>query len=217
MTIVVGVDNGPGGQLAVRWAVAEALLRGRPLRVVHVSTGPGDVAEPMPAGRLRAAAPGLRGFLDAVAYARDRLPDGMLSAIHPPGRPARVLVEESARDELLVVGCGRGRTPLPTTVGSVGAAVVAHARPSTVVVGASEDEDVERKHVVVGVDGSRRAGEAMAFAAAEARLRRTDLVVVRGRDTAGLIDHTRTAELTVLGSTGRRVVRHARGPVAVVH
>lgn len=263
MSIVVGVDNGPGGQLAIRWAVAEALLRGRALRVVHVSTdSDGDPLEPVHA-RLPVAAPGLRGYLDAMAYARDRLPDGMLSGIHPPGRPIIVLVEESAKSEMLVVG-SRGRSPVRTVLSSVSSAVAAHATPATVVVRASEDEPVERRHIVVGVDGSWHADKALEFALAEARLRHTDLVVVWGRahgngtprtadelmagrtvqepavhvheewtdrePADALIDHTHRAELTVVGSRGhsgvagvvlgsvsQAVLRHAHGPVAVVH
>lgn len=232
MSIVVGVDNGPGGQLAVRWAVDEALLRRAALRVVHVSVGSDDEpAMPMAAGPLRAAAPGLRGYLDAMAYARDRLPDGTLSGIHPPGGPIHVLLEESADAELLVMG-SRGRASLPTVLSSVSSSVAAHARPPTVVVHAGEDESVPRMHIAVGIDGSRHAAKALDFALAEARLRQTDVVEVRtDHDPADLlIEHTRTAELTVVGSRGhsgvagvvigsvsQAVLRHAHGPVAVVH
>ncbi|MBB5788795.1 universal stress protein [Jiangella mangrovi] len=261
MSIVVGVDNGPGGQLAVRWAVDEALLRGRPLRIVHVSTGmEDDPAEPARTGRLRTVAPGLRGYLDAMNYARDRVPDDMLSGIHPQGPATRVLLKESADAELLVVG-SRGRPPLAAVMGSVSSAVAAHAAPPTVVVRGYEDEGTQRGGIVVGVDGSTHAARALQFALVEARLRRTDLVVVQGRgatsptvdelvaagtvrgstvrlhlvrndqEPAGvLIDRTRTATLTVVGSRGhsgvasvllgsvsQAVLRHAHGPVAVVH
>lgn len=263
MSIMVGVDDGPAGQVAVRWAVGEALLRGRPLRIVHVSPAAEDPVAPVYARQATTMARSNRGYVDAMAYARDRLPAGMLSGIHPPGRPAHVLIEESADDELLVVG-NRGRRPLPALLRSVSSTVAAHAMPTTVVVRAMEDEPIKRRHIVAGVDGSRHANKALAFALAEARLRRTDLIVVWGRghadrthrsaeelmagrtvhgpavrvhevwtdgEPAGvLIDHTRTAELTVVGSRGhsgvasvvfgsvsQALLRHAHGPVAIVH
>ena len=48
MTILVGVDGSPESKEALRWAVAEARLRGTDLRAVHVWQYPAWLAAPQP-------------------------------------------------------------------------------------------------------------------------------------------------------------------------
>ena len=104
-TIVVGVDTSPGATAALSWAVAEARLRGAPLRIVHVlpalrhvlsgSTGDEYYAQ------LRAEA---EAELETVVGGFEDLGDVQVTKEIVFGNAAEVLVDASTEAGLLVVG-----------------------------------------------------------------------------------------------------------------
>jgi nucleotide-binding universal stress UspA family protein len=151
--IVVGVDGSPGGRSALRWAVAEARVRGAPLHVVHAWMVPliDALPEPWAVGapslgpsddevhdHLEAAA---RNLLDAcVDEARSAEPDVDVQGELVEGRPAGALLEAAGGADLLVVG-SRGRGGFAgLLLGSVSAQCVHHA-PCPVVVVPQDRED----------------------------------------------------------------------------
>lgn len=196
--ITVGVDGSAVSQVAVDWAARAALLRGAPLKVVHVLNPPVVTAfpeVPMPAGYLQwQEDEGRRVLAAAVKMAEE--------AAHLLGAPAievtgemvagssvPVLAEESNRAQLIVVGC-RGRGALARgLLGSVSTGLVHHAHCPVAII---HDEDPLMPHpslasVVVGVDGSPASERAVAIAFEEASLRGVDLVAVHAwSDTAVL-------------------------------
>jgi nucleotide-binding universal stress UspA family protein len=145
--IVVGVDDSEQAAVALRWALAEGVLRNATVEVVH-SWSPPMSAMPFGATlRLRAH----EGEIDAVARESvDKIVDAALAEMDDqppevlrtilPGAPALTLVEVAEDADLLVVG-SHGRTGLSRlVVGSVAMACVQHA-PCPVVVIRTPSED----------------------------------------------------------------------------
>ncbi len=182
--IVVGVDGSDASLSVLRWAVGEAALRHRPLRVVLAFVRPVEVVgygftpTMWPEGAARADAD--RALSDFVAAAEHQAPDLRVSGAVVDGSPATVLIGESASAALLVVGARRTGIPAGLRLGSVSDQVATHARCPVVVVAVDHDPVLAaRRPVVVGVDGSESANLAACFAFDEAERRNVGLVAVR--------------------------------------
>jgi nucleotide-binding universal stress UspA family protein len=136
--VVVGVDGSELSELAVGFAVEEAALRGADLVAVHVfnhpvSAGAGDML-PLVYDVDELRSDEERLLAESVAGWRGRYPDVTIRPRLIRGRPAPVLVDQTATARLVVVGArGRGGfTGLVT--GSVSQALLHHAQcPVTVV------------------------------------------------------------------------------------
>ena len=133
--IVVGVDGSPSSRAAVRWAVTQARhTRGRvravtaweiPVYAGWLPTAPYDELAVV-AGKI------LGESVGEVLASQEAGVEVAESVV--PGHPAQVLVDESARASLLVVGSrGRG-TFAGTLLGSVSQHCVQHAHCPVVVV-----------------------------------------------------------------------------------
>jgi len=137
-TIVVGVDGSPGSRKALRWAAAEAADHGADLVVVNVW----EHTLLPPAGSVSVSEhyvpdPSQRTADDLLQVIKEELGDQppiLVQAHVKQGRPAKVLIDESATAELLVVG-ERGHGGFAGLVlGSVSQHVAAYAKcPVTVV------------------------------------------------------------------------------------
>ena len=137
-TIVVGVDGSPGSRTALTWAAAEAADHGAGLVVLNVwehtllpPAGSVSVSERFVPDESQRTAD------DLVQVIKEELgedPPVFVQARVKQGRPAKVLIEESANADLLVVG-NRGHGGFAGLVlGSVSQHVAAYAKcPVTVV------------------------------------------------------------------------------------
>ena len=137
-TIVVGVDGSPGSRKALSWAAAEAAGHGSDLIVVNVW----EHTLLPPAGSVSVSEryvpdPSQRTADDLVQVIKEELGDEPPVFVQPvvkQGRPAKVLIEESADADLLVVG-PRGHGGFAGLVlGSVSQHVAAYAKCPVVVV-----------------------------------------------------------------------------------
>jgi len=140
--IVVGVDGSASSIRAAEWAVAEAALRGVPLRLVQAFESPAvwlgmgealgsTVTATISEDELRSYA--MAALDEAIASLS--IPDD-LEVIKDPieGAPARVLLAASAGASLLVVG-SKGHGDLGSILlGSVGMHCIHHATCPVVVV-----------------------------------------------------------------------------------
>lgn len=178
--MVVGVDSTESARRAVRLAAAEAVLRDRPLRVVHaliwpvLGVAPGPPRDGPPDGGLRRRAEAV--VEDALAEVARSAPKLTVSGEVVDGAPPIVLLRESRTSALLVVGHRGLRALSGVLVGSVAIQVSAHADcPVLVTLG---DRAHEAGPVVVGVDGTHLSQRAIGFAFEEAALRTTRLVAV---------------------------------------
>ena len=137
-TIVVGVDGSASSRKALTWAAAEAADHGADLLVVNVW----EHTLLPPAGSVSVSEhyvpdPSQRTMDDLLQVIKEELGDDppvLVNSQVKQGRPAKVLIEESAGADLLVVG-KRGHGGFAGLVlGSVSQHVAAYAKcPVTVV------------------------------------------------------------------------------------
>jgi nucleotide-binding universal stress UspA family protein len=107
-TIVVGVDGSQGSRVALTWAAAEAADHGADLIVLNVW----EHTLLPPAGSVSVSEryvpdPSQRTAEDLLAVIKEELGEEPPVFVQPrvkQGRPAKVLIEESASANLLVVG-----------------------------------------------------------------------------------------------------------------
>jgi nucleotide-binding universal stress UspA family protein len=137
-TIVVGVDGSPDSRTALKWAAAEAADHRAELIVLTVwertllpPMGSGGVPQsPVPDPSHRAAD-------DLVKVIKDELGENPPVLVQPrakQGNPSKVLIEESADADMLVVGT-RGHGGFKGLVlGSVSQHVAAYAKCPVAVV-----------------------------------------------------------------------------------
>ena len=146
MTIVVGFDGSDASKEALRWAVAEARLRGTALRAVRAWEYPfiPPAVEPFPAGPMMEGGSAMdtsglqenheARLREAVAEIAGDPAGVEIELTVVEGHPAEVLVEAAEGAELLVVG-SRGHGGITgMLLGSVSQAAVHHARSPVVIV-----------------------------------------------------------------------------------
>jgi len=130
--IVVGVDGSAGSRKALTWAAAEAASHGADLVVVNVW----EHTLLPPAGSVSVSEhyvpdPSQRTADDLLRVIKEELGDEPPVLVQPlvkQGRPAKVLIDESADADLLVVG-PRGHGGFAGLVlGSVSQHVAAYAK-----------------------------------------------------------------------------------------
>lgn len=173
--IITGVDRSARSRAAADWAAREALLRGLPLRVVHVSPPDGpETAEQWP---YRSETVVDR----VVAELADRHPTLTAQGVNLTGVPVSALRTTAADAELLVLGLrGEGSHPrIP--VGSTATALVrACERPVVLVPGtlAGDGPPGRADGVTLGIDARNLAGAAVGLAFEAARLRHARLHAV---------------------------------------
>jgi nucleotide-binding universal stress UspA family protein len=137
-TIVVGIDGSPGSRKALTWAAAEAAAHDAELVVINVW----EHTLLPPAGSVSVSEryvpdPSQRTTDDLVQVIKEELgdePPVLVRAHVKQGRPAKVLIEESATADLLVVGKRGHGGFVGLVLGSVSQHVAAYAKcPVTVV------------------------------------------------------------------------------------
>ncbi|MGW2689667.1 universal stress protein [Streptomyces sp. NPDC001414] len=192
-TVTVGIDDSPESRAAAGWAAREALLRGLPLKIVHVQ-------EPTPRYMARGPLPGLDGYRhraqrltrETAESIRRRHPGIEVNTGMLTGTVADVLCEAAGFTELLVLGSrGLGRFGA-FTVGAVSPGVVACAERPVVLVRAGKppaDEDAADswdlssseapgRPVVLGLDIDRPDERVLEFAFDAAARRKAALRAV---------------------------------------
>jgi nucleotide-binding universal stress UspA family protein len=170
--VVTGFDGSASAKLAVAWAADEAQRLGLPLTVVYAAEYTGLVGGPI------STSPWVPGVSIDEAQriasrggqiARERQPDLHVDVHAVMGSAGTGLVAESDGAALLVVG-SRGHGSLAgVLLGSVAANVAAHAAcPVVVIRGADVTGPGTGRPVVVGVDGSPAATDALRVAVTRA-------------------------------------------------
>lgn len=182
--VVVGVDGSTGSTYAVRWAARQAALWECPLRLVHAHTWPW-IQQPYLAGLPSHYRQALLSMADewlrkAAGLAVEAVPEIAVSTELISATAAQLLVEESQRARLVVVG-SRGLGGFTGLLaGSTAVALGAHAHCPVAVVRTLGENWVPpvSGSVVVGVDGSPSSEVAIAFAFEAASLRGARLVAL---------------------------------------
>jgi nucleotide-binding universal stress UspA family protein len=167
--IVVGIDASEGSELALNWALDEALARDAAVHLICCHTRPlllgweganvADLQELASAARRTAS----DALVSALDRARGTAPTVPVTGETVEGRPAVVLAERSAGAQLIVLGSRRLKAVGSVLLGSVGTAVTARAQCPVVVVRGPAGMLAERPAVVVGIDGTDAADPALAY------------------------------------------------------
>ncbi|WP_175408337.1 universal stress protein [Streptomyces sp. TRM64462] len=165
--VVAGLDGSAEGLAAGLWAADEAVLRGVPLRLVHVRE-----ADP----RVVPGAGGAELVRDAAARVRRFHPELVVATETVFGHAADALVAETTDAGpagLLVLGSRGLGTVRGFLAGSVGLAVAAASHRPVVLVraGSGDEAPAHGGDVVAGVDVFEPNGEVLAFAFREAAVR----------------------------------------------
>lgn len=169
-TVLVGVDGSATAEKAVRWGAMEAARHGVPLRLV---TAIGPTADRGLPGRHDNYQDALREHADvrlahAAEEAQRQAPGIEIEQERVIGSPLSVLVAESRRARLVVIG-DRGLSRIEGLMaGSVAVALATHASCPVVIVRGDERGPADLP-VVVGIDATAEAAIAFAFDAAATR------------------------------------------------
>jgi nucleotide-binding universal stress UspA family protein len=177
--VVVGVDGSQRSLDAVEVAAAEAVLRNRPLRIVHAFLWPtvGIAVSPGLAG------PSLQAFRDqaeeivseAAQLAAKTAPEIPITSQVIDGGPGHLLQDQSRQAVLLVLG-DRGLGGFSELlIGSVAVQTATHGACPVLIV---RGDRHRAGPIVVGVDGSAVSMQALDFAVEEAALRGAELVAL---------------------------------------
>jgi nucleotide-binding universal stress UspA family protein len=183
--VLVGYDGSPSSELALRWGADEARRRHLPLTVLHAA--PADL--PLTGLGLGYYTPetdsglveGEQRLAEAKAKVAEFAPDLSVRTRMVASAPAVALLDAMHEASVIVVG-SRGLDGFSELlVGSTSLHVATHAIVPVVVLRADEGAAVgaEAGRVVVGVDGSEGAQDALAFGFDEACLRGIGLTAVR--------------------------------------
>jgi nucleotide-binding universal stress UspA family protein len=180
LDVVVGVDGSLIALEAVRWAVAEARLRGLPLRILH--------AAPYAAG----SGSGTRHARNILARAytvAHRADTGLPVSTHlaEPG-PVPSLLDAAKGAELLVVGLGGGELPLEVLIRSV-ALDVSGRSPCPVAIVRGRRRPPADAPVLVGVDDPATDAAALTVAFADAHRHGGRVVVLHAGHGAAFAGH----------------------------
>ncbi|MFB4298572.1 universal stress protein [Actinomadura sp. NTSP31] len=178
--VVAGFDGSPAAGQAVRWAAAEASVRGVPLVVCHAWNWPYP-SRPRDETAVEIVRElGAMVLEEGVRLAREAARHLDVVPLLRRGAAPGVLLEAGAGAELTVIGArgSGGFDALP--VGATATQVPAHADGPVVVVPAHarQGKGGGCARIVVGVDGSPAGEAALRFALEEARLHRVVVTVV---------------------------------------
>lgn len=182
--VLVGTDGSDSAHRAVRWAADEAVLRNRPLLIVHALDSALYAAPlfaaPQAVDALTDA--GRRMLAEAAEAARERRPEVQVSSRLLTGRVSGALRELSREAFELVLG-HRGLGGFSSLLlGSTGLAMAGHAAGPVVIVRGDTDGEHGEPHgrIVVGLALERDEDESetlhYAFEAAAARGARVHVV-----------------------------------------
>ncbi|WP_430646865.1 universal stress protein [Agromyces sp. GXS1127] len=159
--VVVGWDGSPNSEAALRWAASRG--DAAPLLIVHTLPGQDTSSEYLAAtGDLPEARVAL---IDRAARLRSERPGRTIDTITVHGRPDKELAAYLDGGALVVVGASQSGHE---TAWTLGARLAGRRGRGAVAVIPPDWEAAERRGVVVGVDGSARAKDAVRFGIEEA-------------------------------------------------
>ncbi|GAA1553453.1 universal stress protein [Kribbella sancticallisti] len=184
--VLVGVDGSVSAQGALAWAAAEASSRRCPLRIIHTFVWPmiGNALDLASVGDIDNGLQSAGEWILAEAenYTRHVAPDIKVTGELFVAGAAPTLLSQAQDAELVVVGSRGFGGFRGLLMGSVSAAVAAHAPCPVIVVRPHRDGTAfpagSTGRIVVGVDGSEVSAGAIRFALQQAARRHVGVTVV---------------------------------------
>lgn len=181
--IIVGYDDSPTSLEAVMWAANEARVRGARLKIMSCFGVPFS-GDPISGWSMTEAYNSLieasQTSLTQIKDAVDEAISGVEIITEASSEPAAfALIDNVGADDLVVVGASSHHGAAAFWLGSTPRHVVRHS-PCPVVVVRGTASRGRPDRVVVGIDGSRAANRALAWAGDEADRHQVELIVVHG-------------------------------------
>jgi nucleotide-binding universal stress UspA family protein len=192
--ILVGVDGSPESEAAIRWATIEAIMRERPLTLMHAIP---PIVVSWPVAYLESS------FTESQeANAREVIEQAQktIQASAGSSRPPIVHTElrhigaasalvSASRDAYITVAGSRGMGALGgAMLGSVSSGLVYHGHGPIAIIHAEESQAPDiTSPVLLGVDGSPASEDATALAFDEASRRGVELVALHAWSDVGVI------------------------------
>ena len=182
--IVVGINQSPGAEAALRWALADARVRDVAVRLIYAyrwryTYGRIPLSADVPDADLQQGRYVAEQLIaNLVDRAGELDADVAVDGDAVDGDPAEVLVDESEFASLLVLGSRHLKAVGSTLLGSVSAAASARSVCPAVVVRGPAGMPEEHPAVVVGVDGTEASEPVLDFAFEHARRHRVPLHAV---------------------------------------
>jgi len=183
--IVVGFDGSSGSREALEWALDAARLRGVAVEIMFALDSATALVVPMygyggPSEEvlIKEAETILA---DGLAYAKSNAPTVPVSTTLKQGSAVRALIAAGQHASVAVVGTRGLGTFSELLLGSTSVQLAAHGTCPTVVVRPATKEGysgAQAGRVVVGIDGSGLAKQALGLGLAEASLRGVGLTAV---------------------------------------
>ncbi|HEX9831679.1 MAG TPA: universal stress protein [Mycobacterium sp.] len=191
--ILLGVDGSPESEAAVRWASTEAIMRKRPLTLMH-AIPPVVVSWPVAYLESSFAESQETNAREVIEQAQKTIQASAGSSqppiVHTELRPidaASALVSAS-RDAYITVAGSRGRGALGRAMlGSVSSGLVHHGHGPIAIIHAEESQAPDiTSPVLLGIDGSSASEDATALAFDEASRRGVGLVALHAWSDVGV-------------------------------
>ncbi|GAA0265309.1 universal stress protein [Actinomadura nitritigenes] len=203
--IVIGTDGSDGAARALDWAAAEAVVRGRPLNIVHAvecrpSTTP-HPAQPENAGPITRV--GRMLLAAAHERVRERWPDLETTTVLVTGETWRALRAQSENAFELVLG-SRGLGEFTDL--QLGSTSLRMAERSTVPVVIARGEAARGGDILVGIDPVRDAGAILDYAFDAAVLHGVRLRVVHAWQTLATFIEAGYADVEQIEADLRKAV-----------
>jgi len=206
--VVVGIDGSTASAAALRWGMREAALHRLALRLVCGFAWPsraltyGLPPEAWADEDLRRNA--IKTMEELVGSTAEFVPDVPVTGVVLDGAPAAVLIGESHRAAVVVLGTRGTGGFAGLRLGSVSHHVAMHASCPVVVVPADGDAvEHAAAPIAVGIDGSDTASLAARFAFDEAALRGVPVIAVRAWTPAAHVWPTGLPGLTDVAARER--------------
>ncbi len=172
---IIGVDGSAHSRAALDWGITRAKRTGASIELVYVAD---DSFLSESVAFLSEAQTASEQMLELeIQYARAAGYTGEVIGTALVGHPIGEMEEASKRADLLILGAHSGSKFAGSFFGTRAVKIAAVAHCPVAVVPA-ELEGEPRAAIVVGVDGSDAAQEAIAFAAEEASMRGVPLIAV---------------------------------------
>lgn len=175
--VIVGVDGSQAAIDAATWAVDEAVSRGAPLRLIHVSTTR-QARRPAAEDCMLDVERAESALYRAEMAIKDTGKPIQIQTATRRGRPECVLIDESHRAALVCVGSeGKGpctRAPL----GSTAAALAKHAHCPVAIVRFGGARQADNGWIVAVQNDEPDNDEVVHLAMEEGRLRRAPVLLI---------------------------------------
>ncbi len=192
--ILVGVDGSAESEAAIRWATAEAIMRGRPLTLMH-AIPPLRVSWPaayLETGLVESQEANAREVIENAqksveASAGSSQPPAVRTEMRHTDAPSAMVV--GSREAYMTVVGSRGMGAVGRAIlGSVSGGLVHHGHGPIAIIHAEESDAPDvTSPVLLGIDGSPASEDATALAFEEASRRGVDLVALHAWSDVGVI------------------------------